>query len=118
MINSQTRTTIAPGHEPIPGYVLEELIGRGGYGEVWRAEAPGGMKKAVKFVFGQAGGNRTEQELKSLERIKAVQHPFILGLERFEIVDGQLVVVTELANGSLEDVYRKHTDRGLSLIHI
>ena len=112
MINSQTRTTIAPGHEPIPGYVLEELIGRGGYGEVWRAEAPGGMKKAVKFVFGQAGGNRTEQELKSLERIKAVQHPFILGLERFEIVDGQLVVVTELANGSLEDVYRKHTDRG------
>ena len=103
---------IAPGHEPIDGYVLEELIGRGGYGEVWRASAPGGMKKAIKFVYGNMGEKRTEQELKSLERIKGVQHPFILGLERFEAVDNQLVIVTELADGSLEDVVRQHRDRG------
>ncbi|MGB7344996.1 MAG: tubulin-like doman-containing protein [Pirellulaceae bacterium] len=103
---------IAPGHEPIAGYVLEELIGRGGYGEVWRASAPGGMKKAIKFVYGHMGEKRTEQELKSLERIKGVQHPFILGLERFESVDNQLVVVTELADGSLEDLLRQHRDRG------
>ncbi len=107
-----TSKQIAPGYEPIPGYVLEELIGRGGYGEVWRASAPGGMKKAIKFVFGNMGERRTEQELKSLERIKTVQHPFILGLERFEFVDDQLVVVTELAEGSLEDLVRQHRDRG------
>jgi serine/threonine protein kinase len=107
-----TSKQIGPGYAPIPGYVLEELIGRGGYGEVWRASAPGGMKKAIKFVFGNMGERRTEQELKSLERIKTVQHPFILGLERFEFVDNQLVVVTELAEGSLEDLVRQHRDRG------
>ena len=111
-MRATSNNRIEPGHEPIAGYVLEELIGRGGYGEVWRAEAPGGMKKAVKFVFGNMDEQRSQQELKSLERIKGVQHPFILGLERFEIVDDQLVIVTELAEGSLEDVFRKHCDRG------
>ncbi len=104
--------SISPGLEPIAGYVLEELIGCGGFGEVWRASAPGGMKKAIKFVYGNINEKRTEQELKSLERIKSVQHPFILGLERFEVINGQLVVVTELADGSLEDIVRQHRERG------
>lgn len=103
---------VQPGYEPIAGYVLEKLIGRGGYGEVWQAEAPGGLKKAVKFVFGQQDERRAQQELKSLERIKGVQHPFILTLERFESIDGQLVIVTELADGSLEDIYKQHQERG------
>ena len=100
------------GHEPIEGYILEELIGRGGFGEVWRANAPGGIKKAVKFVFGHQQGSRATQELKSLERIKSIQHPFILTLERFEFVNDQLVIVTELAEGSLEDIYSQHRERG------
>ncbi|EMI17123.1 serine/threonine protein kinase [Rhodopirellula maiorica SM1] len=100
------------GYEPIPGYVLEKLIGRGGFGEVWRANAPGGIKKAVKFVFGAHDQQRAARELKSLERIKGVSHPFLLTLERFGIADDQLVIVTELADGSLEDVFREHRDRG------
>jgi serine/threonine protein kinase len=43
--------------------------------------------------------------LKSLSRIKEVRHPFLLSLERFEIVDGQLFIVTELADMSLMDRY-------------
>src|SRR6056297_91705 len=100
-----------PGYQPIPGYTLEERIGSGGFGEVWRADAPGGIKKALKFVFGDPGEHRAERELKSLERIKGVQHPFLLALERFEIVDGQLIIVTELADGSLEDTFKQHRDR-------
>ncbi len=112
-----TTTTIAnsnicAGYEPITGYKLEQLIGRGGFGEVWRSEAPGGLHKAVKFVYGATDQHLAIRELRSLERIKGVHHPFLLTLERFGVVDERLVIVTELADGSLEDVYNRHRERG------
>ncbi|MEX0978370.1 MAG: serine/threonine-protein kinase, partial [Pirellulales bacterium] len=99
--------------EPIPGYVVEERIGVGGYGEVWRARAPGGLTKAIKFVYGYFDDARAARELKALDRIKQVRHPFLLSLERFEIVDGQLIVVTELADMSLKDRYEQARESGL-----
>jgi serine/threonine protein kinase len=47
---------ILPNAEPIPGYKLIERLGRGGYGEVWKASAPGGIHKAIKFVYGDMEG--------------------------------------------------------------
>ncbi|WP_436715125.1 tubulin-like doman-containing protein [Roseiconus lacunae] len=107
-----TNHLIEAGYEPIEGYVLEKRLGQGGFGEVWQAVAPGGLKKAVKFVYGRHGERHASQELKSLERIRGIQHPFILTLERFEFIDGQLVIVTELADGTLEDTFRGHRKRG------
>ena len=89
--------------EPLPGYRLIEHIGAGGYGEVWRAEAPGGLTKAIKFIYGQHHEKRAANELRALERVRAVRHPFLLSLERIEVVDGRLLVVTELADGSVKD---------------
>jgi hypothetical protein len=89
--------------EPIPGYRLYERVGAGGYGEVWSAEAPGELVKAVKFVYGYLNEERASREMKALQRIKGVRHPFILSLERIEIVDGHLLIVTELADCSLKD---------------
>lgn len=89
--------------EPIPGYRISERIGAGGYGEVWRADAPGGLGKAIKFVYGFLSEDRAARELKALNRIKMVRHPFLLSLERIEVVDGQLLIVTELADASLKD---------------
>lgn len=111
-MKAESDSKLVPGYEPIPGYRIQRLLGTGGFGEVWLAEAPGGLSKAIKFVYGSLDDVRAKRELKSLERIKAVHHPFLLTLERFEIVQGQLVIITELADGSLEDVYRNHREQG------
>ena len=98
--------------EPIPGYVLRERIGAGGYGEVWRAEAPGGLQKAVKIVFGPLNAQRADREMKALSRIKQVQHPLLLSLERIEIVDQHLIIVSELAHGSMRERFDAHVASG------
>lgn len=99
--------------EPIPGYTLQARLGAGGYGEVWSANAPGGLLKAIKFVYGYLDEDRAAREMKALNRIKEVRHPFLLSLERIEIIDGQLAIVTELAEGSLKDRYDECQQAGL-----
>lgn len=97
----------------IPGYTLTERIGAGGYAEVWRAEAPGGIAKAVKIVYGYCEDEFASQELKALERVKGVRHPFLLSLERFEVIGGRLAILTELADMSLEQRLRQCRTEGL-----
>src|SRR5437660_11294004 len=105
--------------EPIPGYKLIERLGGGGFGEVWKSEAPGGLQKAIKFVYGDLqtargeDGQRAEQELKAMSRVKSVRHPYILSLERYDIIDGQLLVVMELADRNLFDRFRECRSQGL-----
>ncbi len=96
------------------GYTLKERIGAGGYGEVWSAEAPGGLSKAVKLVYGYHDEKRAQTELKAMDRIKEVRHPFLLSLERIEIFEGQLVIVSELADNSLADLFEEYAAEGSS----
>ena len=103
----------APDAEPIAGYRLVSKLGVGGYGEVWKVIAPGGLAKAVKIVYGDMSGSRAEQELKALGRIKECRHPFLLSLERIEVVDGQLFIFTELADGCLLDRFFDCRKKGL-----
>jgi serine/threonine protein kinase len=100
-----------PGAEPLPGYRLLLPLGRGGFGEVWKCEAPGGLHKAIKFVA--ADGERFRQELAAFEQIKAIRHPFILGLDRVELSGGELIMVMELADCQLQDRFRTCKIEGL-----
>ena len=103
---------------PLDGYRLIERLGRGGFGEVWKVEAPGGMFKAAKFVFGDLDAMDEDsrpatQELKALERVKLIRHPYILTLEQFRVIDGQLIIVMELADRNLWDRFRECRAQGL-----
>src|SRR5713226_6847353 len=105
--------------EVIPGYRLLERLGGGGFGEVWKAQAPGGLMKAIKIVHGDlgagasgaSGGQRAQEELRALQRVQAVRHPYLLSIERYDIVENRLLIVTELADCNLWDRFQECRSR-------
>jgi serine/threonine protein kinase len=87
---------------PIEGeYVLLELLGQGGFGEVWRALAPGGFEVALKKFFRPLSHEKGQEELKALELIKKLHHPHLLKIFGSWVVKGYPIIVMELADGSL-----------------
>jgi serine/threonine protein kinase len=93
--------------KPLSGYERLELLGRGEFGEVWKALAPGGVEVALKFILRTLDHDATRRELKALEKIKQLHHPFLLQTHSFGMLDGKLTIVMELADGSLSDRFKE-----------
>jgi serine/threonine protein kinase len=127
---------IQPGREIVPGYRLVRMLGKGGYGEVWEATAPGGTKVALKIVR-NVEGVQGRQEFKSLELIKQLEHNHLLELYSFWLLDryGQvipdevrgrpdapsanvLVIAMKLAHKNLMDRLQECQRAGLSGIPV
>lgn len=83
-------------------YRLEELLGYGAAGEVWRARHRGsGDAVALKWLRGDDPGNR-ERQLREARLLAALSHPHLVGLRDVVSTHGDPVLVLDyLPGGSL-----------------
>src|SRR4051794_29632461 len=89
------------GLQPIAGYTLVRLLGRGGFGEVWEATAPGGFQVALKFLRLETREAGVEE--RSLEVIRKIRHPHLLDVQFAARVEDCLVIAMPLCDQSLKD---------------
>lgn len=107
------------GMEPYPGFRLTTFLGRGGWGEVWKAVRSDGEEFALKFLPTGAPHQAT-QEIRALQTIRQLVHPNLLRVENVWSCPHFLVEVMELAEGSLLDllaIYQEELHTGFSQEH-
>ena len=100
-----------PGDRPVPGYCLVTRRGRGGFGEVWEAEAAGGFRVALKMV--RLPTEARSAEVSALTVVRGIRHPNLLVSFGAWQEDGVLIVGMELADRSLWDRFIEAEDQGL-----
>lgn len=85
------------------GYILDDLLGRGAFGEVYRATGPGGFPAAAKIIHRSLDHEDAQKELDVLEVLRNLSHPFLLQTIGYWSSEDQLIIVMELADASLHD---------------
>jgi eukaryotic-like serine/threonine-protein kinase len=112
----------------LDGYEIHDLLGSGGMGEVYRARDPA-LKREVAIKVLPSFVSRDSDRLRRFEQeaqaAAALDHPNILAVHRFGVVDGTHYLVSELLVGeSLRHALqhgplpvRKAIDYGIQIAH-
>ena len=86
LTNTRQSLGYACGDEPIRGYRLVTHLGAGQFGEVWKAEAPGGFEVALKIMDLARQEGRKEYE--AIQSFRKVNSPHLTRLHACWLVDG------------------------------
>ncbi|MFO0945412.1 MAG: serine/threonine-protein kinase [Planctomycetota bacterium] len=101
---------ISPGAEPVPGYRLVDRLGIGGFGEVWKAIGKDTHPIALKII--ELKSRQSDEELQSLQLIASLRHPHLLHIVGHWVSDQHLMIATELADGTSEDLAERYRQQG------
>ena len=88
-------------------YLLKKALGVGAFGEVWLAEAPGGIEVAIKIIRFPLGHHMTIQEKRALDVMKTMRHPFLIQVQAYWEENDQLIIVMDLAEKTLSDRFKE-----------
>lgn len=92
------------GLEPYPGYHLSQVLGSGGYGQVWEAETQEHKKIALKFLP-CTDSMVTAREIRMRQALRHLRHPHLIRIDQVWCFGGYIVLAMELADGSLLDLF-------------
>lgn len=103
------------GVEPFPGYKLVRLRGRGAFATVWESTSPNGEMVALKFMS-SANSNSTSREIRLLQGIQKIEHPYLLRIDRVWSMPGYIIIEMDLADASLLDLFLLYAEEFGKLI--
>jgi hypothetical protein len=89
---------LTPGARPLPDFELVRMLGRGGFGEVWKASGPGGIDVALKFV--RLGEQSAAVELRPGADEERTPCPPLAAVRRLAVLSGRYKLVQEVGEGA------------------
>lgn len=87
-------------------YRLRQPRGQGEVGQVWEAETDTGEARALKFIPAADEANRLE--IRSIQLTSKLEHRHLLPIEKVLSFEKYFIVVTPLADGSLQDLFEAY----------
>ncbi len=88
-----------------PGYRLENFLGRGQFGQVWRASGPGGTSAAIKFIDLSGGEGAKEHE--GIKRVKQIRHANLMPITAIWLLDVHGKAIEEAPDVTQETIQLK-----------
>jgi serine/threonine protein kinase len=97
-------------------YTDMERIGTGAFAEVFKAKAPGGVLKAIKIIIRPIDQAESQREKEAMDLIKNLRHHFLMPIHQYQTLEDRLIIVMDLADGSLRDCLNQYRKAGAQAI--
>jgi len=116
-LGRMTRLNLTRGKR-LGKYRLAKCLGVGGTSEVWKArDTVEGMWVALKIPLMDVNGNRDNQALfREIRLVSKLRHRHIMPIKNADIINGHVVLATELSVRTLDDCSRPMSVRRIFYI--
>ncbi len=96
----------------VSGYELVQPLGKGGFGQVWKARRTGGHHPYVALKIVHLNQEAVDVEKAALEVMKDLHHLHIVPMSAAWTADGRLLIEMELADRTLWDLFSEAKAQG------